>query len=255
MIYFGIPLRSKSVSHNWEEVCEVFERTLRSAYHQTNPDFKIFVACHDLPTLRHTYDDRVEFLRADTPFPTDSYEMMLDKGWKISMIAAKIREAGGGYTMLLDSDDMVSNRIAQYCVDHPGTNGFVSLHGYIYNEGLSYVKRTFKLYRICGSCSIINYSVDDLPDHMPANFHDDLKDQYIIRRSHREIPNYMASIGRKLKTIPFITTVYVRNTGDNHSMLDGNDLSKARKLELFFRRKEKITEKMRREFGLVPLGK
>ena len=47
MIYFGIPLRSKETSNNWDKVTEFFNRTLWSVYNQTDPDFRIIVACHD----------------------------------------------------------------------------------------------------------------------------------------------------------------------------------------------------------------
>lgn len=37
MIYFGIPLRSKETSNNWDKVTEFFNRTLWSVYNQTDP--------------------------------------------------------------------------------------------------------------------------------------------------------------------------------------------------------------------------
>lgn len=96
MIYFLIPLRSKAASKNWEEVSRVFNRTLASVYNQTDPDFRIFVACHDIPSLEKTYDARVEFIQAETPVPTTPHEMMLDKGYKISLMAQRLRLLGGG---------------------------------------------------------------------------------------------------------------------------------------------------------------
>lgn len=100
MIYFGIPLRSKAASNDWKNVERIFNRTLYSVYRQTDPEFKIFVACHDKPSLERGYDDRVEFLISDTPIPTNRKEMMLEKGWKVSMIASRIRESGGGIPCL-----------------------------------------------------------------------------------------------------------------------------------------------------------
>lgn len=95
MMYFGIPLRSKAASKNWTHVEEVFGRTLNSICRQTDPEFKVLVACHDVPRLNKKYDDRVEFLISDSPLPTNYREMMFDKGWKISMIAKRLRELGG----------------------------------------------------------------------------------------------------------------------------------------------------------------
>ena len=252
MIYFGIPLRSKKASKNWAMVTKIFNRTLESIYRQTDPDFHVIIACHDIPELYRNYDERVEFLVSDQPLPENKREMRLDKGWKISMIAVRIRQMGGGYTMIVDSDDIVSNRIAEYLNAHPGENGFLSKFGYLYREGMPYVKKIYAPHRICGSCSIINYSVEDLPDIMPENLWDDtFKDKWIIRKSHRLLPKYLKEHGRELARMPFPTTIYVRNTNDNISMMGGRDLNKKRKIEGMLRRKIKLTGRVGFEFGFI----
>lgn len=96
MIYFAVPLKSKAASSDWGQVTRIFNRTLASIYNQTDPNFKVIVACHDIPELTKSYDERVEFLVSDAPIPNDRKEMMLDKGWKISMAALRIRELRGG---------------------------------------------------------------------------------------------------------------------------------------------------------------
>lgn len=96
MIYFGIPLRSKKASKDWENVTGIFNRTLASVYNQTDSDFRIFVACHEIPLLDKEYDDRVEFIKSETETPENPREMMLDKRYKLSLIAQKIKEFGGG---------------------------------------------------------------------------------------------------------------------------------------------------------------
>ncbi len=249
MIYFGIPLRSKEASENWEKVTKVFNRTLQSVYRQSCPEFRIFVACHEIPELTNTYDERVEFLRSDSPVPRDRREMMLDKGWKISMIAQRIRAAGGGYTMLVDSDDLISNRIAGFAKEHPELNGFTARTGYLYNEGEDFCRKIHKPYSICGSCTAVRYAPEDLPDTMPKDLYDDsFSEKWLIRSPHREVPGKMAGIGRPLTDAPFPMTVYVRNTGDNHSMLGGGSLSAKRKAELLLARKIPVAE-LRDEFG------
>ncbi len=250
MIFFGIPFRSKASSQNWDHVTKVFNQTLKSIYSQTDPNFKIYVACHDIPVLDMEYDDRVQFLISDRDTPETKKEMLLDKGWKISMIAQCIREAGGGYTMLVDSDDLVSNRIAEYVNSHPRCNGYLSRYGYVYNDGSDYMQKVKNLHRLCGSCSIVYYTVDDLPDKMPESLYDDSPvDKWIIRKPHCVIPEYLEENGRGLSTLPFPTTVYVRNTGDNHSMLGGDDFSWKRKLSFLFKPKISIHGKEGGEFG------
>lgn len=252
MIFFGIPLRSKAASQNWANVSRVFNRTLNSVYSQTDPDFKVYVACHEIPVLDREYDDRVEFLVCDQDTPETKEEMLFDKGWKISMIAERIREAGGGYTMLVDSDDLVSNRIAEYVNTHPRCNGYLSRYGYIYNDGFDYMQKVRNLYQLCGSCSIVYYTVNDLPDKMPECLLDEAPiEKWIIRKSHKMIPDYLRDHGRKLSTIPFPTTVYVRNTGDNHSMLDGSDFGWKRKLAFLLKPRIRVCGNEGKEFGIV----
>lgn len=249
MIYFGIPLRSREASENWEKVTEVFNRTLQSVYRQTCPEFQILVACHEIPELKRDYDARVRFLVSDAPIPKDRREMMLDKGWKISMIAREIRAVGGGYTMLVDSDDLISDRIAGYAKEHPDLNGFTARTGYVYNEGESFCRKICRPYSICGSCTAVRYAPEDLPDAMPENFYDDsFSAKWLIRRPHREVPKALSQIGRPLAKAPFPMTVYVRNTGDNHSMLGGGDLSAKRKVELMLARKIPVAA-LKDEFG------
>ena len=250
MIFFGIPLRSKAASNDWGKVEKIFNRTLRSIYRQTCPDFRIIVACHDIPVLEQTCDDRVEFLVSDAPLPTSRREMMLDKGWKLSMIAKRVRELGSGYVMMVDSDDLISDRIAQFCAEHPDENGFLSGNGYVYNEGLAYAKKIHKIYGICGSCAIVNYRPEDLPEELPVGISDEeVQRRFVFRRSHRQIPEDLAAAGRPLAPLPFPGVVYVRNTGDNHSMLGGNDLSWKRKLELAVSPRIPIEGKLKDEFG------
>ncbi len=153
--------------------------------------------------------------------------------------------------MMVDSDDLISNRIAEYVNCHPNGNGFLSSYGYAYNDGFEYVKKLAALHRICGSCSIVNYSVEDLPDRMPESLWDDSpKDIWICRKSHRIIPDYLKEHGRPLAHMPFSTTIYVRNTGDNHSMLNGGDLNWKRKVELTLRPKIDINKGIADEFGI-----
>ena len=229
MIYFGIPLRSKETSNNWENVSEFFNRTLWSVYNQTDPNFKVIVACHEIPKLRHFYDERVEFIQVQAPIPHSKEEMMLDKGYKIHTIGMRIREYGGGFTMMVDADDIQSNRIAEYVNNHPNANGFVSSNGYYYHIGDDFVKKGRKFPN--GSSTIVKYTIEDLPSaHYPYMEESKNSNPHILRKRHGEIPKICKELGRPLEKLPFIASIYVRDTGDNHSLLNKNE-SKFRIIE------------------------
>ena len=229
MLFFGIPLRSKAASNDWIRVTEFFNRTLWSVYNQTDSDFRIFLACHDIPALCHDFEDRVEFIQVNSPVPRTKDEMMLDKGYKVHTIGMRIRELGGGFTMMVDADDIQSNRIAEYVNSHPDANGFISHKGYYYHVGDDFIKKGHKFPN--GSSTIVKYSVEDLPDrHYKKMVPSENSNPHIIRKRHGDIPRICSEMGRPLETLPFIASIYVRDTGDNHSLMNRNE-SRLRILE------------------------
>lgn len=248
MIYFGIPLRSKRAANDWEKVSMFFNRTLWSVYNQTDPDFRIIVACHEMPELTHQFDERVEFVQVDAPIPANKAEMMLDKGYKVHTIAMRIREYGGGFTMMVDADDIQSNRIAAYVNTHQDANGFVAHNGYYYHVGDSYIKKGHKFPN--GSSTIVKYSVDDLPsEYYPQTTAGDDSNPHIIRKRHGDIPRICAQLGRPLQPLPFIASIYVRETGDNHSLMGKNE-SNWRVLEQKLMPRIYMKDALRKEFSI-----
>ena len=251
MIYFGIPLRSKYSSINWERVSTHFNRTLKSVFNQTRPEFKIIVACHEIPPLDREYDDRVEFNRVDIPYPKDLKEQMADKGYKVHLIGKRIRDYGGGFTMIVDADDLISNRLVQFVEEHP-ENRF----GWYINKG--YILYTDKM-RLnfapkfpSGSNTIINYTAQQLPPNLVNAWKSsEPENQYIIIKGHSTKTKIRAcnEIGRPLQPIPFRAAVYVLGTGENHSTLN-NDRSAVRNLMDFTFTRRMLTKGIREEFGI-----
>ncbi|MEO2075931.1 MAG: glycosyltransferase family A protein [Bacillus sp. (in: firmicutes)] len=248
MIYFGIPLRSKHVSNDWEMVTKLFNRTLRSVYNQTNPSFKIIIASHEIPQLFQKYDDRVEFIQVDIPTPNTKDEMMIDKGYKVHEIGMRIRELGGGFTMMVDADDLISNRIAEYVNNHHDKNGFLSHNGYYYHIGNSYIKKGHKFPN--GSSTIVKYLIDDLPNkHYEELVPSQNSNPHILRKRHGDIPLICKQLGKPLEALPFIASIYVRETGDNHSLM-GKDESRFRTIEQLIMPKIRMNDTLREEFSI-----
>lgn len=128
-------------------------------------------------------------------------------------------EIGGGYLMLLDADDLVSNRIADMC-ESCDTNGFVSGKGYLYFEGSRYLRIISEPWKICGSCTIVNWGVDELPSRLATDIEDlnQLRREYVVNASHARIPSMMAERGRQLTATSFPITIYSCANGENISI-------------------------------------
>lgn len=254
MIYFVIPLMSKKASQDWNMVSTLFNRTLWSCYNQTCPEFKIIVACHEIPELTKKYDDRVEFIQVsekDCPIPKTQDEKMIDKGYKTHTLAMRLRELGGGYAMMVDADDLVSCRIAEFIKKHPNENGFYVKTGYVYFVGDNHMKVLPKF--SSGSACIVNYKIDDLPDDYPPVMNANCDDnQWIIRKRHGGVVPACEKLGRPLKVLPFKGAVYVLGSGENHSLYGKKTKYQTRLREVreFFERKHKIKGKLKREFSV-----
>lgn len=254
MIYFVIPLRSKAASRNWEGVTRNFNRTLESCYNQTNPDFHIFVACHDIPTLDQEYDDRVTFLPVTIPTPTNDMEMKFDKRHKMHTCMYAVREElaklnmGGGYVLPVYADDLVNNQLAAFFSGRDDGKCYTSAKGYIWHCGSRFVTLAKDLWRTCGSCIVVYYKPYELP---PTDFElEDAPIIYIFQISHRDLPRYARRVGKTFGTIPFPTTVYVLGTGENHSALTGVGMSWKRTVEGLIRIPRLITKKKKKEFNI-----
>ena len=250
MMYFGIPLRSKHSSKNWNVVSEMFNNTLRSIYNQTNSNFKIIVACHDVPDINFSIDSRVEFHQVEIPVPNNLNEQMKDKGYKVHLIGKIIHDYGGGYTMIVDADDLISNRICEFVHKNYGkTDGWYVKTGYMYYHDSKKLSIAPKF--PSGSNFICFYNQSDLPSTLEnAYIESQQSSHYIITKSHNIEIKLKASenVGKKIRPLPFKGAIYILGTGDNHSTLNGRR-SKLRSIIDFFLRVP-ISSKIKNEFSL-----
>lgn len=251
MIYFGIPLLSKQASKDWDMISTLFNRTLYSCYKQTDPDFKIIVACHEIPKLTKQYDSRVEFIQVNAPIPKTQEEKMVDKGYKTHTIAMRIRELGAGYAMLVDADDLVSCHLAEYVNKNPNKNGFYVKNGYVYFVGDNYMKKLKKF--SSGTACIINYKISDLPCQYPEVMTDNNDDNpCFMRKRHGAVVQACEAAGRPLEPLPFLGAVYVLGSGENHSLYGKTTKyqTRLRGILQIFEPRYKIKGKLKREFSI-----
>jgi hypothetical protein len=229
--FFGIPLRSQQSAKSWHNVSRLFEATLRSVLGQTDSDFRIIVACHQLPEIAAIDDPRVIAVEAPFPPPRSFPEQMVDKGLKRRLIGATLRGLGGGYLMAVDADDLVSNRLVSFVRTDADPNGYILKDGYEFDCARGLIRAAPRFNRLCGSSAIVKFEVEDLP--IAA---DDQRPCYFSRFSNHVFWEAVAAAdSRRLKRLPFRGAIYMMNNGDNHSVQADNIGWKRRLLRLFMR--------------------
>lgn len=263
MITFIIPVKSKRVSASWESFSKIFERTLRSVTNQTSQNFKVLVVCHEKPETNFVHPN-VEYIHVDfdppqlATAPKEKHDGLKeeDKSRKILAGVAHSEKRGTNYLMVVDADDLISNKIAAFVEknSNTGTNGWYFRKGYIYREGAKYIslnKENFNT--LCGTCIIIKAT--------------------LIKQIFKQVPHLLyvhkttgLENGIKLDALPFSGSVYSIANGENHYMnakqirvLTSGSFLKWSTIVGVFRKLKKyniypLSKRIRQEFGMYQLS-
>ena len=207
MIVFIVPLKSPKVSASWENTSLLFERTLKSICGQTCKDFRVVVVCHEKP-LTNFNTSFVEYIEVDLPIPSrDRFIRNIDKSKKLRIGLERSEQYHPSHVMVVDADDLVSNKIAGFVKKNSEQIGWILNSGYIHefkNKYLYYLRKDFGQY--CG-CSVIIK-----PDLFECLFTEE--DYYVHQCS--TLPAH----GISLNNLPFCGAVYSRVNGQNNFAVD-----------------------------------
>ncbi len=251
MLVFVIPLQSKAVSKSWEKVSQLFEKCVQSVCRQTHPDFHVVVVCHDKPdtTFKHS---QLSYIEVDFPIPDINASIKkdiqdqkrTDKGRKQLKGLVAAQDFNPSHTMLLDADDLVSNRLAELVHQNPQVHGWVFKDGYLYAHGSNWIyKKSGNFYKMCGSCNIIRNSVNNIPENPE---YDRGYGYYKFYIEHQKVNEVLARKGYALEVLPFPGAVYIIQTGENIYF----DSSRLHKGILRYLNYRWVRSRLQREFNL-----
>lgn len=250
MLCFVMALKSKRLSKDWPRVCHLFEASLQSAYRQTDPDIRIITVCHETPDVRGSYDKRVEFINVDFPPPAQVTTplCMKDKWTKIQLGLVRAGELKPDFLMIMDADDLVSNRLAAHAHAHPDANGWIIRRGYNYPFGSRWIMLTDHF--DCGTNALVSSRL--------VNYPKDLSEESraacsVLRFGHTIIAEKLAEAGTPLEPLPFPGAVYVHSHGDNDSHFGGRFMASTRTAIKNLPRQRYLTAARRNEFALDAL--
>ncbi len=225
---FSIPVRAKAVSRNWERVCHLLACTLDSILNQSDPNFSVVLACHDVPELPQLRDPRVTVLQTDTVLPCDLREQMRDKHIKTRLGLAHLHQLGGGWIMQVDADDLVSNQLVARVRQLQPRYGLIIDRGWEFDCIRRGLRPAPRFNRICGSSGIFRFAATELPTRADQN-------QTVLADSFRDHPRWRevsAALGRPLDLLAYRAAIYTTNNQENHSVLAGGIGWKRRLLHL-----------------------
>lgn len=218
MLLFLLPLKSSKVSNTWDVTCQLIERALRSACAQTSPDFKVLVVCHEQPELAFQHP-QIEYLSVDFPAPSpinyeDEYPMRearRDKHRKVLAGILHSQQHPPSHVMMVDADDLVSNRLAAFVSKNTTEPGWYIEKGFEYFEGSGQLFPISKrFYGKCGSSHIVRFDI--LEKIAQTTSIEEIHHRFL---HHQDVQKFVAQQGFSLAPLPFPGAVYITNHGDN----------------------------------------
>ncbi len=209
MLVFVIPLKSPKVSTSWNLVAKLCERTLKSICNQTSHAFRVIVVCNEKPSIEFSHP-HITYIEVDFPVPSpDLNAKLLDQAQKSLVGLIHAKELQASHTMLVDADDCVSKQLAEFVNQNYQANGWYINQGYVYKEGgklIYHKKNAFN--KSCGTCRIIRYDLNDLPEK--NEYASQALLDYII--NHKKTETMNATL---LEPLPFEGAVYTIGNKEN----------------------------------------
>lgn len=265
MLGFIIALKSKKISKSWPQVSKLLERTLKSICNQTSDRFFVVVVCNEKPDIQF-HHPAISYFIVDFPPPNlvfgeqerlKGYEHIhglelanknADKCHKLLAGVEYAQQFNPTHLMMMDADDCVSCRLAEWVAQDPNCDGWVMRKGYMHREGSPFVYvNVHNFNRVSGTSVIIKNSLYSLIFKTDPDLY---------------FPFFDEPPTSNFKSLPFVGAVYSMLNGEN--ILMSNSTFSEMRQQIFssipqlFQRLLRyriwfITPGMVREFGLYSI--
>jgi len=226
LLTFVAPVRHPENARDWPAAKAKLAQTLASISAQTDPRWRcVVVANHgaDLPAP----PAGVEILRVDfapNPHherggldPEPFYDAFrLDKGRRVHAGFLKVRDTA--FYMIVDDDDLVSNRLVEFVARNTEANGWYVDNGYVWGSGGRWLYAVDRFNELCGTSLIVRRDLYDLPERFEATSARTIGD---MLGSHWRIRERLAARGQPLAPLPFRGAVYRVGHECSHSRSPG----------------------------------
>lgn len=213
VITFIIPVRHPENARSWQILKSNLQQTVKSIAGQTNAAWRGVVVANfgaDIPPL----PDQFEIVRVDFPpnphhdLRSDNKEEVydafrLDKGRRV--LQGILKSERTPFYMIVDDDDFVSNKIAQFVTENQHANGWKIDRGYVWTDGGAWLYNLENFDRKCGTSLIVNSKLYELPERF-----DDASEAYIkeVFGSHIMIAPLLEKRNTPLAKLPFPGAIY-----------------------------------------------
>ncbi|HEY9824644.1 MAG TPA: glycosyltransferase family A protein [Stenomitos sp.] len=221
MLVFVIAVKHKDISTSWSTVGRLLERTLKSICNQTSDKFRVVVVCNQKPDVQFEHPS-IHYVLVDIPPPIlipadqanksgyayvhslDIARKNADKSCKFLKGIEYAQQLSPTHLMMMDADDCVNRRLAEWVAAKPHCEGWVMRKGYMYREGSKWIFVNSKRFNHVSGSSVIIRN-----DLYPALFKSVYSENDLYLCSFDTLPDI------NIQPLPFFGTVYSMMNGEN----------------------------------------
>ena len=225
-----IPLKSKTVSKNWNLTCENLKLTVNSVLNQSNRQFQAVIVGHERPKFLndnqyHSPNLHFEHLEELEPprltKDQNCNQLLYEKDRCAKILKGinhlKSRESDILYWFPLDADDLIHKDFVDYICKE---NSEIQHDALIFNNGYVFFKSSkiiikennFSLY--CGSSALIS---DNLLDINDSNSNEQRPNFIFSRIPHTQMLDYLKNEGALVHIPKRRLLIYSKDHGENIS--------------------------------------
>jgi|GEM_PF-5607089 len=236
MLTFIIPVIAEEISDNYNLVLTNLGKTLASVGNQTNADWRALVVSQSRPNIDYI-ENRIVFVPADFPpakkYPKDARltEVKravcrrandLDRARKVRVAAQALHRYRTDFVMVLEADDLVSNRLCEFVAGNGEANGWSIEKGYVWDGKSEHMQRTDHLTSMSGSSWVAKVFYEMLPEKVPLEIDPTTLSLVqsgcpFLNSGHRNMKAVTAQAGKPLEVLPFRGLIYHKGHGANLS--------------------------------------
>lgn len=216
-----IPLKSKTVSKDWQTTCDSLRDTLQSITQQTSKNYSAIVVGHECPAFMTSEFKHIPFYSIDiSPPDRDAPDFshksfIIDKNMKITKGMQLLNKGDISHWYALDSDDLIGKHFVEKTLQLDNNTGAILQGGYLLYKSRNLAIPCQDIHVYCGSTSVISNNFIDIPEQLTL---ETMQKMPWSRYAHMNMEEYFKNELNKpyeIVTEKFIG--YVLGHGDNIS--------------------------------------
>ena len=221
LFVFAIPLIGSHLTDDFESICRLLGKTLKSCLQQTDKTIAILIACNEIPPADFVpQDDRIAYLVLDRVSRARLLTMpRLDVVEKRHALMKAAVNMQAKYYFQFDADDLVSNRLVESVRSINDANGYIIDRGYLLDSRSDQLypipNATFpnpKFDELCGSSVIVSFLDEAGAEAKSKNMDFVTK---VWRLGHDLARSLFLAEGRPPQVLDFPAVIYRANHGRN----------------------------------------